>query len=94
MRVTIPASTAARALSTEILPPTKRKVNMKVQIFDPVTVYGAQQQNDLLSGVDAVGNPSRGLQFQQGIVDFLGITGPYFMTCNQQIEVEVQWWPL
>ena len=78
-------------MATRILH-TTRKVNLKLQIFDPVTVYGAQQQNDLLSGLDVAGNPSRGLQFQQGIVDFLGINGEYFITCNQLIEVEVQWW--
>ncbi len=91
MRIPIPPSTQARAVATRILH-TTRKVNLKLQIFDPVTVYGAQQQNDLLSGIDVAGNPQRGLQFQQGIVDFFGINGEYFVTCNQPIEVEVQWW--
>lgn len=81
------------ALATRILH-TTRKVNLKLQIFDPVTVYVSQQQNDLQSGIDAAGNPQRGLQLGQGIYDFLGINGELFAICNQQIDVEVMWWPV
>jgi hypothetical protein len=57
-----------------------------------VTVYLSFQQNDLTSGLDAAGNPQRGLQLGQGIYDFLAFSGQMFLLCNQQTEVEVQWW--
>lgn len=93
MRLPIQASTQARALATRILH-TDRKVNLKIQITDAVTVYIAQNQNDLQSGLDAVGNPARGLQLVAGIYDFLGVSGELWAICNQQIDVEVQWWPI
>jgi hypothetical protein len=68
-------------------------VNLKLQIFDPVTVYVSQNQADLLA-LDPVGNPKRGLQLSQGIYDFLGFNGEMWVTCNQQIEVEIAWWTL
>ncbi len=91
MRITIRASTQAQALATRIFH-DKRKANLKVQIFDPVTVYGSLNQNDLQSGVDVAGNPQRGLQLGQGVYDFLGFNGELGIICNQQIEVEVLWW--
>jgi hypothetical protein len=93
MRVSVRASTQATAIATRIFHSTA-KANLKLQVFDPVTLFVAQNQNDLQSGMDAVGNPSRGLQLQQGIYDFLGINGELWVICNQQIEVEVQWWLL
>lgn len=93
MRIPVPASTQARALAVPFYQ-SKRKANLKLQIFDPVTLYVAQNQNDLQSGMDVAGNPIRGLQLQQGIYDFLGINGEWYMVCNQSIEVEVQWWPV
>jgi hypothetical protein len=91
MRETVRASTQATAIATRVFH-SKRKVNLKLQIFDPVTVYAAQNQNDLQSGMDPVGNPSRGFQLTQGIYDFLGFNGELWLICNQQIEVEFQWW--
>jgi len=91
MRIDIRASTQAQAVATKIYS-NKRKANLKVQVFDPVTVYVAQNQNDLQSGTDAAGNPQRGLQLQQGIFDFLGINGELYAICNQAIQVEVLWW--
>ena len=93
MRVPVQAATQARALATRILH-TSRKVNLKLQIFDPVTVYVAQNQNDLQSGLDPAGNPARGLQLGQGLYDFLAVNGELWVICNQQIDVEVQWWPV
>jgi len=93
MRVTVRASNQATGLATRILH-NMGKVNLKLQIFDPVTVYVAQNQNDLQSGLDVAGNPPRGLQLGQGIYDFLGASGELWLICNQQIEVEVLWWPL
>ena len=93
MRVPVLASTNPRALATRIFHST-RKANVKVQIFDPVTLYVSPLQNDLQSGLDAVGNPPRGLQLQAGIYDFLGYSGELWAICNQQIEIEVQWWLL
>jgi hypothetical protein len=91
MRVQVRASTQAQALATRVFHST-RKANLKLQIFDPVTVYAAQIQNDLQSGMDPAGNPQRGLQLQQGIYDFLGINGELWLICNQQVDVEVFWW--
>lgn len=91
MRIPIQASTAARALATRIYH-DKRKANLKIQIFDPITLYVAQQQNDLLSGTDAVGNPQRGIQLQQGLYDFLGVNGELWVLCNAATEIEVLWW--
>ncbi len=91
MRVAIAPSTQARALSTRIYH-DKRKANLKIQIFDPVTLYVAQNQNDLQSGLDPIGNPQRGLQLQQGIFDFLGLNGELWVLCNAATEVEVTWW--
>jgi hypothetical protein len=93
VRVTIRASTQATALAT-LLFAAKRKANMKLQVFDPVTLYLSQQQNDLQSGMDAAGNPQRGLQFGQGVYDFLGFNGELWGICNQQIDVEILWWPV
>jgi len=91
MRIPIRASTQAQAIATPIYE-DRRKANLKLQIFDPVTVFVAQRKGDLISGLDAAGNPQRGLQLQQGIFDFLGINGTLYVLCNQQIDVEVQWW--
>ncbi len=91
MRYQILPSTQARALSTRIYH-DKRKANLKVQVFDPVTLYVAQEQNALLSGLDAIGNPQRGLQLQQGIFDFLGINGELWVLCNAATDIEVIWW--
>jgi hypothetical protein len=91
VRTPIVASTQARALATRIYH-DKRKANLKLQIFDPVTVYVSQNQNDLVSGLNVAGNPIRGLQLQQGIYDFLGINGELWVICNQSIDVEVLWW--
>lgn len=93
MRVDVQASTAARAIATRIFH-SLRKANLKLQVFDPVTLYVAQNQNDLQSAMDAMGNPSRGLQLAQGIYDFLGINGELWVICNQEIQIEVQWWYL
>jgi hypothetical protein len=41
-----------------------------------------------------VGNPKRGLQLTQGLYDFLAFSGEMFVSCNQQTEVEVAYWPL
>ncbi len=91
MRQPVKASTQANANATRVFH-DKRKANLKLQIFDPVTVYVAQNQNDLQSGLDVAGNPARGLQFGQGVYDFLGVNGELWVICNQQIEVEVLWW--
>ncbi len=91
MRIQVRPSTQATAVATRIYH-DKRKANLKLQIFDPVTLYVAQNQNDLQSGIDAVGNPQRGLQLQQGIYDFLGINGELFVICNALTDIEVQWW--
>jgi len=91
MRVPVASSTQAKALATRIFH-DKRKANLKLQIFDPVTLFVAQNQNDLQSGMDAVGNPARGLKLAQGLYDFLGISGEVWVICNQQIDIEVQWW--
>lgn len=93
MRIPIQGSTQARALATRLLH-TQRKVNLKIQVIDPVTVYLAQNQNDLQSGLDAAGNPARGLQLSAGIYDFLGVSGEIWAICNQQTDVEVIWWTL
>lgn len=93
MRVQIRASTQATAIATRLAHLT-RKVNLKLQIFDPITLYVAQNQNDLQSGMDPIGNPQRGLQLGQGIYDFLGINGELWAICNAQTEVEVIWWPV
>ena len=91
MRIPILPSSQARALSTRIYH-DNRKANIKIQIFDPVTVYVALKQNDLQSGLDPVGNPSRGLQLGQGLYDFLGFNGELWVLCNAQTDIEVQWW--
>ncbi len=91
MRVPIIPSTQNKAVSTPLFE-SKRKANVKIQIFDPITLYVALQQNDLTSGLDAVGNPQRGLQLGQGIWDFLGFNGQLFGLCNAATEIEVQWW--
>lgn len=91
MRVPVQASTQARAIATRIYH-GRRKANLKIQINDPVTVYVAQNQNDLQSGMDAAGNPPRGFQLGQGVYDFLGINGELWAICNQPTDVEVQWW--
>lgn len=91
MRIQVQASTQARALSTRVFH-SARKANLKIQILDPVVVYVAQNQNDLQSGLDTAGNPTRGLQLVQGIYDFLGINGELWITCNVLTDVEVLWW--
>lgn len=91
MRQPIRASTQATALATRIYH-DQRKANLKLQIFDPVTLYVSTKQGDLISGTDPVGNPQRGLQLGQGIYDFLGFNGELWVLCNQQTDIEVIWW--
>jgi hypothetical protein len=91
VRIPIQASTQARALATRLFH-NKRKVNLKLQVLDPVVLYVAPNQNDLQSGLGADGNPIRGLQLVQGVYDFLGFNGELWAICSLQTEVEVQWW--
>lgn len=93
MRVPIIPTTQNKATATRLYP-GGRKANVKLQVLDAVTLYVAvsENENELISGLDPVGNPERGLQLGQGVYDFLGITKPIFGLCNQQTSVEVQWW--
>lgn len=91
-RIPIQASTANQG-NVQRLFHSSQKANLKLQIFDPVTVYLSQNQADLVS-LDPVGNPKRGLQLTAGVYDFLGFNGELWVSCNQQIEVELAWWLL
>lgn len=97
MRIPIPASTQARQRPTRISHIQKKR-NAKLQLFDPVTLFIARQEQDLLS-LDAVGNPSRGFKVTGPMaapMDFLGLDAFHeiWVTCNQQTEIEYDEWPL
>ena len=97
MRIPIPASTQARQRPTRISH-LQRKRNAKLQLFDPVTLFIANKEQDLLS-LDAVGNPQRGFKVTGPMaapMDFLAIDGlkEIWVTCNQQTEIEYEEWPI
>lgn len=92
MRYDIAASTNTRVEPTQIFH-EKRVSHLKIQIFDPVTVFFSVRREDF-STVDAAGNPTKGFQFGQGIYDLWYVSGELWATCNQSTSIEVQAWPL
>lgn len=92
MRYQIPASANARSQPVRILHDAHVS-HVKIQVNDPVTLFVSKRRMDL-EATDAVGNPAKGFKLAQGITEFFFVSGELWVTCNQQVEIEADAWPL
>ena len=92
MRYDVAASTNSRVRPTRIFH-SQRMSHVKIQVFDPVTVFVSKREMDL-QAVDAAGNSLKGFKLQQGLTELFFVSGELWVTCNQAIQIEADDWPV